>query len=300
MKNLFAIILTFIIITSCCVLPVGAAIPPQLYGDVDLDRVVTITDATEIQLYLAQRRDFRGGFKEAADVDADFKVTIVDATLIQLKLAGLIDKFPAGKEYFVDKYLYDVFADYDSGKAMAGVPVTFKANGYCSPSPTSVKLYVNDELVAQTSEKAENHIHLYYVNHTFEKAGTYQVKVFMCDKWGNGLTWRFDDYVVVDKPKDTSMPVITSVTRDSTTSINPEITAVAQFGTAPYQYKFTFEVFGRVEKEQDFSSDNTFDIELYSHGHPVGGYTVIVIVKDANGNTAEATYNFELHEIKPA
>lgn len=298
LRILSAIILTFGIITSCCMLSANAAIPPQPYGDVDSDQSISILDATAVQLYVAQKGDIHYGSLEAADVDGDSKISILDATIIQQYVAGIITEFPVGDEYFIDKYLHDVFADYDSGKAMAGFPVTFRAKGHCEPSPTSVKLYVNDELVAQTSQRAEDG--WYYLSHTFEQAGTYQIRVFMCDKWGHGLSWSFDDYVVVDKPVDTSMPVITSITRDSTTSIEPEITAVAQFGTAPYQYKFTFEVFNIVEKEQDFSEDNTFDVTLEQTGHPIGGYTVTVTVKDANGNTATESYNFERSELTPA
>lgn len=298
LRKLTAVILAAALLFAVCIIDANAAIPPQTYGDINIDDSIDILDATLIQRHIAQLTDPLAFNYEAADVNNDADISVLDVTIIQRYVAGIISTFPAGKEFFIDKYFYDAFADYDSGKAMVGVPVTFRANGYCEPAPTTVKLYVNNELVAQTSECADDG--RYYVSHTFEETGKYDVVILMCDKWGEGLSWRFDDYKVVETPDDTSKPVITSITRDSATSIKPEITAVAQFGTAPYEYKFTFEYFDEVVKTQDFSEDNTFDVTLYALGHPIGGYTVHVTVKDAAGNTATESYNFERVEIEPA
>lgn len=63
---------------------------PKIYsiGDADLDYEITILDATQIQLKLAQLlpRDKEWMF-EVADYDRDGEATVLDATAIQRKLA---------------------------------------------------------------------------------------------------------------------------------------------------------------------------------------------------------------------
>lgn len=61
-----------------------------IIGDVDLDGLLSILDATEIQLYLSLQSNFTKPQLSVADVDNDTDVSILDATAIQLKLAGLI------------------------------------------------------------------------------------------------------------------------------------------------------------------------------------------------------------------
>ena len=60
-----------------------------LIGDVDMDGVVTILDATYIQRVLASIDVFTDGQKVKSDVDDDGEVTIIDATAIQLYIAKL-------------------------------------------------------------------------------------------------------------------------------------------------------------------------------------------------------------------
>ena len=62
--------------------------PGVVLGDVDGDGVVTILDATYLQKYLAQFKNFSSVKLEAADVNKDGVVTIIDATLIQKMLAN--------------------------------------------------------------------------------------------------------------------------------------------------------------------------------------------------------------------
>lgn len=303
-KKLLALALVVILTVSCCVVSANAAIPPQKYGDVDGDQFVTITDATYIQMYLAEKGLIYNKRYEAADVDRDSIISILDATMIQMHLANFDIDFPVDEEFYVDQYLYGVILDYDSSKAMVGVPVDFKVDGYSEPGPTNVKLYVDGELVAQTDEHAlPPNQYEYHLSHTFEKAGTYQLKVLVCDKWGVGCSWNIDDYVVVDDVEDKSKPVITSIRRDSLTSIRPQIIATAQFGTAPYQYKFVLEQGWFIEgdsamviKTQDFSEKNTFDVELDAYGT----YRVKVIVRDANGNETSDSSIIRVNVIVPA
>lgn len=304
MKKFFAIVLVLVIAMSCCIFSTNAAIPPQLYGDVDSDLSISVIDATTIQFYLAQKGDIHYKSYEAADVDGDACISIIDATYIQLYIAGKITEFPAGEYFFIDAYFYDLIADYDSGKAMVGVPVTFFANGFSDPGPSTAKLYVNDELVVQASESSDENYD-FTLSYEFEQAGVYQVSVTICDKWGYGRTMSFEDYEVVEQPADKSIPVITSIRRDSTISTTPVITAYAQFGTAPYQYMFILKAcnyiglegeYTVIKSSQGFSEDNTFEVKLEGHGE----YEIEVIVKDANGNEAFASKNIAVHIIDPA
>lgn len=56
---------------------------PVIWGDVDMDGDVTISDATEIQKYLVELVTFTDEQFLAADVNNDGEVNITDARLIQ-------------------------------------------------------------------------------------------------------------------------------------------------------------------------------------------------------------------------
>ena len=61
----------------------------SLLGDVTLDGKVNITDATEIQKYLAGGVDFSEVRKLNADINGDGNISITDATTIQKIIAGI-------------------------------------------------------------------------------------------------------------------------------------------------------------------------------------------------------------------
>ncbi len=300
--RLFAVVIALAVITSCCVVYANAEIAPQIYGDLDNDNVVDITDATVIQMYLAKKATIHTKHLEAADVNQDSKITVLDATMIQMYLAGYDVDFPYNDRFSINQYIFGVIPDHESGKAMAGTAVNFKVDGYSDPGPTTVKLYVDGEMVAETDKK--NDTYEYELSHTFEHAGTYRLVISVCDKWGYGLSWVIEEYVVVDAVEDTSKPIITSIRRDSLISRTPTITATAQFGTQPYEYKFVLEQTwfipeefeGIVKKTQDFSEDNTFDVEL-----EMGAlYKVTVTVRDADGNEVTESSLIEVNMVDPA
>lgn len=303
LRKTLAILLTLSVFLCTAIISTNAAIPPRKIGDVNNDSVVNVTDATAIQRHLSKIEYIYEGFygySEAADVNSDAKITILDATVIQQYVASIITKFPAGEEYGVDKYFYDLHTDYDSSKAMAGIPVTFYVRGYCSPSPTTVKLYVNEELVAQTQEVVS--YHNYEISYTFEEAGTYQIRVFMCDKWGFGINKTIEDYVVIDTPQDTSKPIITGVYRNNSNNPRPEITAIAKFGKAPYQYKFRLFIYSTDEaiQTQDYSDSNKFQVDFGDRFPIPREFSITVDVKDAAGNTVSETYSFVTESVDPA
>lgn len=79
--------------------PTGATQEPvyQL-GDVDMNGVIDINDATAIQYYLVSKIDFSEQQKELADTYVDGKINIRDVTNIQLFKAGLITVFSASRK----------------------------------------------------------------------------------------------------------------------------------------------------------------------------------------------------------
>ncbi len=104
-------------------------------GDVDMDKSVTVLDATEIQLYLSQlkqwaREDY-SYIPALGDVDEDGDMTVLDATTIQLNLAQ-IDEDPVDEskdaiytdhknEQFFDTMPKDVVSlDFESLDLPAG------------------------------------------------------------------------------------------------------------------------------------------------------------------------------------
>ncbi|MBQ8859714.1 MAG: hypothetical protein IJ015_00075 [Ruminococcus sp.] len=58
-------------------------------GDVDLDGIVAIIDATLVQMSIAQKETLTEKQMDLADLDRDGAVSIMDATIIQQKLAGI-------------------------------------------------------------------------------------------------------------------------------------------------------------------------------------------------------------------
>ncbi len=74
--------------------PTNPTEPEVVYGDADGDGNVTISDATTIQLHLAQVKVLSGQLLTNAMVAGTNGVTIIDATMVQQKLAKVIDKFP--------------------------------------------------------------------------------------------------------------------------------------------------------------------------------------------------------------
>ncbi len=60
-----------------------------LIGDVDLDKNITVLDATNIQLALADLKELKGDNATAAETDGDDNLTVLDATNIQRFIAQL-------------------------------------------------------------------------------------------------------------------------------------------------------------------------------------------------------------------
>ncbi len=68
----------------------GEDLKPVEFGDVDVDGEITISDATQLQMYLAELVELEDVQVLLSDYNLDGSVDISDATQIQLKLAELI------------------------------------------------------------------------------------------------------------------------------------------------------------------------------------------------------------------
>lgn len=288
MKKLSAILLSAIMLISAMAIPTSAAIPPQPYGDVDSDNVVTIMDATTVQQYLANIVQLGSLGCEAADVDADAKVTILDATMIQQYLANIITEFPAGSYYYIDKQLYDVIPSYLSGKAQVGKAVDFEIDGYAYPSPQKAYLYVNESLVdTATGEDSTP-------TYTFEAADTYLVKVVLTDKWGDVAgTWQ-TYYKVVEPVTDTSVPYINNIAITNKVLGTPTITVDVVNGSGDYTYSYCIYQLHEPEEYLTyiFTKENTTESSVTLE-YGVIDYSVTyildVVVKDSNGSQTSAS-----------
>ena len=67
--------------------------PQFILGDVDMDKKISVMDATSIQMYKALMMNLSEDQLTRADTDKDSKVSVMDATKIQMLVAQLIDSF---------------------------------------------------------------------------------------------------------------------------------------------------------------------------------------------------------------
>ncbi len=70
------------------------------FGDVNLDKTVTVTDATIVQMHVAQTNLLSATQLLYADVNNDAVIDIIDATVIQLYIAMFIDSLPYNPDFF--------------------------------------------------------------------------------------------------------------------------------------------------------------------------------------------------------
>ncbi len=63
------------------------------FGDVDMDKSVTVMDATLVQRHVAKLDELSCVRQELADVNSDGNITVIDATIIQRFVAKIIEEF---------------------------------------------------------------------------------------------------------------------------------------------------------------------------------------------------------------
>ena len=301
MKNtmrILALLIACVIVILSLATSVNAYVIYAEYGDVDRSFEVDIFDATRLQQYLVGTWELIDDSIGACDVDADGEITIFDATMIQRYVAGIITEFPAGYSYDVYDVIHGILADCESGKAMVGIPVNFFVEGDIQPGPVKVMLFVDDVCVAQVTETDEFG---FLIGYTFEKAGTYDIKVALYDKFGKSEhIIRMNDYVVIDQPLDKSQPILMSFEPYTFVSL-PRFKANVALGTAPYEYEFVLKYRDDIIFIQNFSENNEFEVDysFLDSFWDISYYTFCVTVRDANGNELTASKHYIPEEVLP-
>ncbi len=250
-----------------------ATVRPEKAGDANLDYTVNINDATLIQKFIADLCEMNGLQKGVSEVDGDGKVTVRDATMIQKRCAGLIDSFVVDGNVWIDFEAESLVADYDSGKAMVGVPVTFTATADGYGEPFYYQFFVNDEAVTELTE--ENTF-----TYTFDETGLYDIEVKMYSSYnmpsGSRLRW----YEVVE-PYQSDTLMIKHFYHDKSPGPlydgigKTTFYAQAMFGSGSYEYAFYWD--GKLLK--DYSADNSYTMDDVVF-RDKGEHTMTVYVRD--------------------
>lgn len=308
--RIISILTAVVLLTACCVIPASAALPPMIYlfGDVNFDEELTVSDATDVQQAAAEMVEFDIHKSKTADINHDGFVTVADATLIQMVAAEM--EIPEGCGGYIDLSIniYRIEADYLSGKMPAGTPITFTAYDYYSNPDNSYEFSVDDTVVQSGSSRK--------LTYTFDKAGTYKVTAKAVNRWGIPSS-KTIEYTVLDSI-DLSQPRIVDSKLNSYYNSSDDYgykwDVQAQGGTAPYTYSYTvneitgldewdvshFENYklhkgtdwelryndsGRAYLYKEFSQDASAYIP---YDMIAGGWCYLTVTaKDANGNLAE-------------
>lgn len=270
----------------------SAMIRPIITGDVDWNYKVDVNDVTLLQKALAGSAEIDKSQNYAGDVNFNGVTNVEDVTLIQLHIAGKYEF--ERKSTNLEHIIRNFCADYDSGKAMTGTPVTFTATMDSGVTPFSYEFLINGEVVQQKSESNT-------FTYTFSESGSYDVSVRSYNAIDDCTEETLYNYTVVDA-YESEDPVIVGIHTDvdyiGYDEYSLTISANAIFGTAPYQYKFTLDN-GFLVQDYSESADFTIEMsELKKQGKSleIGEHTVLVEVKDADGRTAQETFTFEVKE----
>ena len=198
--RIISILIAVVLLTACCVIPASAALPPQIYlfGDVNFDDELTVSDATDVQQAAAEMVEFDIYKSKTADINHDGFVTVADATLIQMVAAEM--EIPEGCGGYIDLSIniYSIEADYLSGTMPVGTPITFTAYDYYSNPDNSYEFSVDDTVVQSGDSRK--------LTYTFDKAGTYKVTAKAVNRWGIPSS-KTIEYTVLDSV-DNSKPRI--------------------------------------------------------------------------------------------
>ena len=314
LHKLIAVCMAAVLLLCPLSIGAGAVRAPIRIGDADGDWDVTILDVTRIQRWLTGLNNMTKLQQFAADVNGDGELDILDANRIQRKLAGLSEFYNVNFDgindygffgYYISEYRF--YADYDSGKARVGVPVTFHADAlslnseqYGDPQlPMTYEFYIDNVLIQERSVNNE-------LEYTFDKAGSYDIGVVMYNNLDETAYDRIYDYQVVDGyPLDRPV-IVSALFREDTCSVKADapLTVCADGGSGEYKYMYT--VVGMysgyqddgffIEEPADSNSDpvlstgyidsNIFDVPdiLYWLN---GRVTVTVYVRDSKGQVSD-------------
>lgn len=315
-KSMLSTLLITALMISLLTINVGAELPPALVGDVNYDDSVDILDVTLIRRYLINGAVFYDGQKLVADFDRDGEVTVIDATWIQRKEVGMTIPESCGGWLNQDIHVTSFYADYASGKAAAGVPVTFTARADCGSKDCSYEFYIDGEMVQNRSQDNT-------FTYTFPESGDYNVEVKAFNKDGFSTLipysifadiidqpYQYRNFHVVDSYPYDELGLLSVNWVDYEYSPEPILEVRATGGTAPYTYSYTIldldsgEIYSKEDYEKlgwqmlydqdekpylyrDFSENSSLTVPVFELGF---NYTrrLVVQAKDADGNLTEA------------
>lgn len=262
-KRIISIVFVLALLASCTFTSTNALVAPLVKGDVDTayeagGSQINIKDATAIQKYLAGLTVFSKQQIYCADTNFDNKITIQDATLIQKLVADIIEKLPYPDDFHnVHDYIIArcLYADYDSGKAMVGVPVTFYANGV-GTNHIRYEYKINGEVVRPADENNS-------FTTTFDEAGTYNISVTMYNRFDTTATHSMEYTVLPAYTSDTLMLRALYYDRNCDWSYTDEFTATALafMGSGEYEYEFLFDG----ETVQPWGESNQYSRDCNPH-----------------------------------
>lgn len=290
-KKYIAMIIIMALVVSLSVLSVSATTKPYNAGDADLDDRVTIKDATVIQKYVANIIPLSYLQECVSEVDGDGEITVKDATMVQKKCADIIMNFSVPGLIWADVEIKSLYGDYDSGKAMVGVPVTFTANATGNGAPFTFEFFINDKAVTEVSE-------INTFTHTFEEAGVYSIKAKVFNRFENSNYTVEYDYEVVEAYKEDIIKIKTFYHDNNATELslktkNITFTADAMFGSGKYEYAFYMDT----ELVQDYSEKNTYLMKEFTN---TGTFRFIVNARDvATGEIASEEIVMDVGEPIP-
>lgn len=315
-KSTLSALLTTALLISLLTISAGAALPPAIIGDVNFDGSVDILDVTLIRRYLVDNVVFYDNQKPVADFDRDGEITVIDATYIQRMEVGMTIPENCGGCLNQDIFVTSLYADYASGKAAAGVPVTFTARANCGEEGCTYEFYIDGKMV---QERSKNNTFTY----TFPESGDYnvEVKAFNQDGFSNLIPYcafaeindspyQYSHYHVVDSYPYDELGLVSVNWIDYAFSPEPTLEVRATGGTAPYTYSYTildldsgesyskeyYEKLGwqmlydQDEKPylyRDFSENSSVTIPVFELGFNYSR-RLVVQAKDADGNLTEA------------
>ena len=205
---------------------------------------------------------------------------------------------PAGDWCPIDVYAEALVADYSSGKAKVGAPVTFEAIASGEPGELTYDFFIDGKIVQQGNDNI--------LVHTFTQPGTYHVEFYVENAVGIRVGCGYDYEVVI--PYETGWICIYSIYHRGFYDAYPTFEAIARDGATPYEFKFDlymvgyatdgeseFETLNLVET-QDYSPSNSFTVKSrLENSHD---YQLTVYAKDSKGRDTSENYRFT-YELPP-
>ncbi len=193
MKKVVSILIITVMLLTVFAMPAGATSIEYKFGDVNMDRSLSVLDSTEIMLHCAKNVELEHISKALADFDNDSYITVMDATSIQMYLAKLI-QHPRDNSYLE---FYVEIEDIYFGKNV--VPLTGRSvefytildGVYNATGDKDVRYSysfkgITDESYSETYEA----VYSSYAPMKFDNPGIYEVTVTVYQMYNVG-TYNF-------------------------------------------------------------------------------------------------------------